>query len=191
VIESFNILNNNANTAAKLLLGCEFERTIGNKIIRVRIVETEAYDQADAASHSYKGMSPRTKVMFDTPGHLYVYFIYGMHYCCNIVVGPEGYGAAVLIRAVEPLSGICVTEKNRGRVAGGLNLTNGPAKLCKALAIDNRLNGHYLADEPLKLILNKPLPKSKIVQTTRLGITKAVDLKLRFYIKGNQYISKV
>ncbi len=102
VDSDFSGLNSSVADAAKRLLGCILEREIDGQTIRVRIVETEAYDQTDAASHSYKGRTQRTDVMFGPAGHLYVYFTYGMHYCCNIVVGEEGYGAAVLIRAAEP-----------------------------------------------------------------------------------------
>src|SRR5690349_23320439 len=104
-------LNCAASEAAQRLLGCILEREIDGTTVRVRIVETEAYDQADAASHSYKGRTPRTDIMFGPAGHLYVYFTYGMHYCCNITVGEEGYGAAVLVRAVEPLEGISILAR--------------------------------------------------------------------------------
>lgn len=154
-----------------------------------RIVETEAYDQTDAASHSYKGRTPRTDVMFGPPGHLYVYFTYGMHYCCNVVVGPEGHGSAVLIRAVEPLEGTEIMTVNRkGR--DGVDLTNGPAKLCQAYGIDKSWNGHDLTQEPLRLELHEPLKPEDIVQTTRIGITQARDQPWRFYIKDNPYVSK-
>ncbi len=157
--------------------------------MRARIVETEAYDQTDAASHSYRPATQRTQVMFDKPGHLYVYFTYGMHYCCNVVVGPKGYGAAVLIRAVEPLGGQQIMASlRRGR--SGYELTNGPAKLCQALDINKSLNGHYLKDSPLKLIIGNPLLANQIVQTTRIGITQAKDVPWRFYIKDNPYVSK-
>ena len=107
-------------------------------------------------SHSYKGKTPRSEVMFGPPGHLYVYFTYGMHYCCNVVVGEDGYGAAVLIRAVEPLEGEEILVQNRGKT--GIETTNGPAKLCQALRIDKTMNGHNLAESPLRLIEQPPLP---------------------------------
>lgn len=157
--------------------------------MQARIVETEAYDQSDAASHSYKHKTPRTSVMFGRSGHLYVYFTYGMHYCCNIVVGPEGYGAAVLIRAVEPLEGEDIMALGRPRHTGK-DLTNGPAKLCQALGIDKSFNGQDLRQAPLKLIAQPSVPSSQIVQTTRIGISQAKDVKWRFYIKDNPYVSK-
>jgi DNA-3-methyladenine glycosylase len=165
------------------------ERTLDTQLLRVRIVETEAYDQTDVASHSYKGMTPRTEVMFGTSGHLYVYFTYGMHYCCNIVVGPAGHGSAVLIRAVEPLAGETEMAARRGG-RHNIELTNGPAKLCQALAIDKALNGHDLRLPPLKLVTKSPLPIDQIIQTTRIGISRAQDQPWRFYIANNPYVSK-
>src|SRR5580698_7462721 len=102
---AWDILLKPAEVVAPRLLGCELTRQIDGSVIKVKIIETEAYDQADAASHSYKGETPRTSVMFGPPGFLYVYFTYGMHYCCNVVVGPAGHGSAVLIRGLEPLFG--------------------------------------------------------------------------------------
>lgn len=177
-----------AEVVAPRLLGCRLVRQIGDQQLAGLIVETEAYDQADAASHSYKGRTPRTDVMFGPAGHLYVYFTYGMHYCCNVVTGGEGHGSAVLIRAIEPLAGETLMSCNRpGRQ--GLDLTNGPAKLCQALAIDKTMNGHDLCQPPLLLELNKPLPSSTIVRTTRIGISQAKDVPWRFYIKDNAYVS--
>lgn len=177
-----------SEVAARRLLGCELERVLDGRTIRARIIETEAYDQTDAASHSYNGRTPRTDVMFGPAGRLYVYFTYGMHYCCNIVVGEEGYGAAVLLRAIEPLSGQDVLEKHRAGKTG-VELTNGPAKLCQALGIDKRMNGHDLSEKPLKLIMNPEIKQNHIVITTRVGISKAKDLPLRFYIKDNPFVS--
>lgn len=185
----FNFLETDAVTAARRLLGCELERTIDSEVIRVRIVETEAYDQTDAASHSYRGKTPRTDVMFGPAGHLYVYFTYGMHYCCNVVVGEEGYGAAVLIRAVEPITGEDIMNRRRGRV--GAEVSNGPAKLCQALEIDKRLNGHDLLIEPLTLTVKPKLHNDQITQTTRIGISKATTEPWRFYIADNPYVSKI
>lgn len=174
---------------ARRLLGCELSRIVDGVLLRGRIVETEAYKQSDAASHSYRGKTPRTDVMFGPPGHLYVYFTYGMHYCCNVVVGPEGYGAAVLLRAIEPLAGQDTMLTNR-RGRGGHELTNGPAKMCQALMIDRTCNGHDLAQPPVQLDLLPELPTNQIVQTTRIGITRAIDQPWRFYIKDNPYVSR-
>jgi DNA-3-methyladenine glycosylase len=184
-----DFLNGPAMEVAPRLLGCVLERMLDGHLLKARIVETEAYDQSDVASHSYKGVSPRTEVMFGTWGHLYVYFTYGMHYCCNVVVGPAGHGSAVLIRAVEPLAGEAeMATRRRGHT--GHELTNGPAKLCQALAIDKRLNGHDLRQPPLKLVAKPPLLADQITQTTRIGISRAQDQPWRFYVSGNRYVSR-
>jgi DNA-3-methyladenine glycosylase len=140
--------------------------------------------------------------MFGPAGHLYVYFTYGMHYCCNVVTGPEGHGSAVLVRAVEPLEGADIMSVNRkGRGGkGGLELTNGPAKLCQAFGIDAQWNGHDLSQPPLLLLpYERTLTGSgaigglgtrDIVQTTRIGISQATDVAWRFYIKDNPYVSR-
>lgn len=182
-------LNGSALDIAPRLLGCILEREIDGTVIRVRIVETEAYDQTDVASHSYIGRTPRTDVMFGPAGHLYVYFTYGMHYCCNVVVGEEGYGAAVLIRAVEPLDGEAILSEHRAGQSG-VALTNGPAKLCQAMGIDKALNGHDLRQSPLRLVATEPLPTERIVQTVRIGISRGKDLPWRFYEADNPYVSR-
>jgi DNA-3-methyladenine glycosylase len=189
-VDALTFLNGAAAQVAPRLLGCMLERKVDGHSLRARIVETEAYDQADVASHSYRGQTPRTAVMFGPAGHLYVYFTYGMHYCCNIVVGPPEHGAAVLIRAVEPVVGVSnMAERRDGR--SGIELTNGPAKLCQALAINKTLNGHDLRQSPLKLIAQPSIPPDQIIQTTRIGISRGQDVSWRFYIAGNPYVSNI
>jgi DNA-3-methyladenine glycosylase len=193
---------------APRLLGCLLVRELNGHRLVGRIVETEAYDQTDAASHSYRGRTPRTDVMFGPAGHLYVYFTYGMHYCMNVVCGPERQGAAVLIRAIEPLEGGEWMLQNRAakldkngqpskmstistaRTLSGVALTNGPAKTCQAFGIDRPWNGHDLRATPFQLQLQPPLPANQIVQTTRIGIRQAADVPWRFYIRGNPYVSR-
>lgn len=187
-MQDFTFLNGTAPNVARALLGCILEREINGTTVRVKIVETEAYDETDAASHSYKGKTPRTDSMFGPAGHLYVYFTYGMHYCCNIVTGPEGTGAAVLIRAVEPLEGEWIMQELRPRT--GIELSNGPSKVCQALAINKDLNGHDLTRTPLKLIIQPALNEKRITTTARIGINQAKDIPWRFYITGNTYVSK-
>ena len=138
---------------ARELLGCILVRRVGETVLRGRIVETEAYLNDDPASHSFRGMTPRTAVMFGPAGHLYVYFTYGMHYCANVVTGKEGIGEAVLLRAVEPLEGTEVMMRNRYGPKSGRNetvllknLTNGPAKLAKAFALTTAHSGVDLPD---------------------------------------------
>ncbi len=177
-----------APDAARRLLGCELVRTLDGTETRVRIVETEAYDESDAASHSYAGRTQRTDVMFGPAGRLYVYFTYGMHYCCNVVTGPIGTGAAVLIRAVEPVIGEEALQRRRAK--SGHDLTNGPAKLCQALDVTKTLNGHDLDHSPLRLELNEPVDVTVMVRTTRVGISKEANRPWRFYMKDNGYVSR-
>lgn len=184
-----SVLQASADKAAPRLLGSLLKRTIEGQELVVRIVELEAYDQTDAASHSYRGQTPRTDVMFGPAGRLYVYFTYGMHYCCNIVTGTVGEGSAVLIRAVEPVSGESTMHKLRP--VRGVALSNGPAKLCQALAIDKTFNGHDLREQPLQLELCDPLSSRDIVQDVRVGISRAKDVPWRFYIKNSPYVSHV
>lgn len=178
-----------AEIAAPQLLGCVLVRDINGKIITVRIVEVEAYGPADAASHSFNGKTVRNSPMFAEAGTLYVYFTYGMHYCANIVTGSNGEGSAVLIRAVEPVSGHAEIAANRPHVKPPLT-TNGPGKLCQALLIDKFLSGHDLSKSPLILRAGKLKTPETIIRTTRIGITKATNLAWRFYIKNNMYVSK-
>lgn len=179
-----------AEDAAPRLLGCHLVRHINGRRLVGRIVETEAYDQSDAASHSYRGRTPRTDVMFGPAGRLYVYFTYGMHYCCNVVCAPDGYGSAVLIRAVEPIDGEDLMAEFRGGKSGA-DVTNGPAKFCQAFRIDRSLNGQNLEKEPMQLIIQPPVDQADIVQTTRIGITQAKDVPWRFYMRDNRYVSKL
>jgi DNA-3-methyladenine glycosylase len=187
-MSDLGFLEGQASTVAQRLLGCILERQINGHRIRVKIVETEAYDETDAASHSYKGRTNRTDVMFGSPGHLYVYFTYGMHYCCNIVTGPSGVGSAVLIRAVESIEGVEFMRELRDR--DGPELSNGPAKLCQALGIDKNLNGHDLTKSPLKLIAQPPINPNLIAKSKRIGIREAKELLWRFFINDNLFVSR-
>lgn len=187
--ELTRLLSAPAEIVAPRLLGCRLMRQLGGETLVGRIVEVEAYDQADAASHSYRGQTPRTAVMFGPPGFLYVYFTYGMHYCCNIVVGREGQGAAVLIRALEPVEGEAAMRARRRDIAGH-DITNGPAKLCQALNINRELNGHDLRQAPLQLQLRPPIRAADIEATPRIGISRAKDVPWRWFIKDNPWVSR-
>jgi DNA-3-methyladenine glycosylase len=184
------ILAQPAAQVAPQILGWQLVREINGQRLVGRIVEVEAYDQADAASHSFKGPTPRTEVMFGEPGFAYVYFTYGMHWCCNIVTGPKGHGSAVLIRALEPIEGIELMKQNRN-MENVHQLTNGPAKLCQAFGIDKALNKHDLTKPPLQLLDGEPVKPEEIVQTTRIGISQAIHEPWRWYIRGNPFVSKV
>jgi DNA-3-methyladenine glycosylase len=195
-----DFLENPSDVAAPLLLGCTLTRTItlnGEKHKLVaRIVETEAYDQDDPASHAFGGPSERNAAMFGPAGHLYVYVSYGMHHCCNVVCGPEGFGSGCLVRAVEPLEGVEVMRELReaGRVYKHPlklhNLTNGPGKVCAALGIDKGLYGHDLTNEPLVLEFAPLLPGETIGCSPRVGISKNIDAPKRFFIEGNAFVSR-
>jgi len=187
-VNVLDFLDAPSSEVAPKLLGCILERHLDGEILRVRIVETEAYDQTDVASHSYRGETERTRVMFGEYGHLYVYFTYGMHYCANIVTGRKGHGAGVLLRAVEPVDGTDIIEKRRGKA--GIEATNGPAKLCQALGIGKTMNGHDLRTGELRLIPQEPLAPALITQTVRVGISQGKDVPWRFYIASNPYVSK-
>jgi DNA-3-methyladenine glycosylase len=186
---SWQWLNAPVEEAARRLLGSELVRELDDTTLRVRIVEVEAYDQADAASHTFRGRTVRNDAMFRSAGHAYVYLSHGIHYCLNVVTGVDGYGSGVLIRAVQPLAGEEIMEKRRGRT--GIVLTNGPGKLCQALGVTRELSGHDLALPPLMLVRCSLLPPEQIVTTTRIGISKATDELRRFYIAGNPYVSKL
>lgn len=186
--DNFSWLDIPAEEAARRLLGCELVRELDGQKIRVRIVETEAYDHMDEASHTFNGRSKRNDAMFKRAGHMYVYFTYGMHHCCNVVCGPEGFGSGVLIRAVEPLDGLELIEARRGMT--GVNITNGPGKICQALDIDRSLSGHDLATSPIRLIKKPKLPDEAVTIAPRIGISKAVHELRRFYITDSPYVSK-
>ena len=195
-----DFLENPSDVAAPMLLGCTLTRTItlnGEKHKLVaRIVETEAYDQDDPASHAFGGPSERNAAMFGPAGHLYVYVSYGMHHCCNVVCGPEGFGSGCLVRAVEPLEGVEVMRELRE--AGHVrkhplklrDLTNGPGKVCAALGIDKELYGHDLTVEPLVLVFAPLLPGETIRRSPRVGISKNIDAPKRFFIEGNEFVSR-
>ena len=184
-----DFLESSADEVAKKLLGCELERQLDGDTIRVRIVETEAYDQDDEASHAFGGKRKRNATMFGPAGNLYVYFTYGMHYCCNIVAGHEGYGAGALIRAVEPVAGVEIIERNRSMT--GFSATNGPAKLTQALGIDLLMNGHDLRQKPLRLFAGVLRREEVIDSSPRVGISKATSRQRRYFIKDNPYVSNV
>lgn len=172
---------------AKSLLGWKLVHESTEGITAGIIVETESYDMEDAASHAYGGERIRNSSLFRTAGTIYVYFTYGMHYCFNIVTGAEGHGQGVLIRALEPTDGISLMQQRRGR-DDIQNLCNGPAKLVQAMGISKACNGRNIFHGNVRL--EKGVTPDAVIQTTRVGITKAIELPWRFYIKDSPYISK-
>lgn len=164
---------------AKDLLGKNLCRMHDGVLYKGMIVETEAYKQEEPACHAYCGLTPRNQIMFHTGGVSYVYFIYGMHFCVNVVTELNGYGCAVLIRALEPVLNI--------------DNTNGPAKLTKAMHITRGDNGLDLTDKNSGLWIeeNQVIDAENIVTAPRIGISQAVDYPWRFYIKDNPWVSKI
>jgi len=156
-----------------------------------RIVETEAYlGLEDAAAHSYSGITLRTKVIFGPPGHAYVYLIYGVYECLNIVAEPAGLPGCVLIRAIEPLTGIPLMRRRRPRIKRVEDLANGPGKLTLALGITRRENGADLTKSALQ-VHSPPIEEVFAIGVSpRIGITKAADRPLRYYIRGNPFVSR-
>ncbi|MEB2845077.1 DNA-3-methyladenine glycosylase [Rhizobiales bacterium RZME27] len=165
---------------ARALIGSELTFAGAGGII----VETEAYEPDDPASHSFRGVTPRTRTMFGAPAHAYVYRSYGIHWCLNFVCRP---GSAVLIRALQPTVGLQQMEIRRGKT-DPLLLCSGPGRLCQALAISIEHDGLFLSQPPFTLT---PPPISPIIDTgIRIGITKAVELPWRFGLHGSAHVSR-
>ncbi len=176
---------------AQDLLGAVLVSTEGPDIVAGRVVEVEAYHQdGDRAAHSYRGRTKRNEIMFREGGILYVYFTYGMHFCMNVVTEREGVGAAVLIRAVEPLAGLEIIRQRRPAARRDEDLTNGPAKVCQAFAVDRRHNGLSLVAGPLTLRRDAGYRAGKIATSPRIGIRESVELPWRFFLDGNPYVGK-
>lgn len=170
----------NTLDVAKSLLGCILcKKMETGDVLRGIIVETEAYTQEDPACHAFRGITKRSSTLFKAPGLAYVYLIYGMYNCVNVVTEKEGRGCAVLIRALEPI--------------GNFTGTNGPGKLCRVMGITRELNEIDLTSSLSELWIEygKSVSKNNIISAPRIGIKVGVDLKWRFYIKNNQWVSKV
>jgi DNA-3-methyladenine glycosylase len=160
------------------------------------IVEAEAYLTDDPACHAFNGETARNRSMFGPPGHAYVYFIYGNHWCVNVVCRPKGHGEAVLIRAMEPVVGE-EWMRTRRSASRTFELTNGPGKLCAALEIDRALDGADLCDAASSLWIARNPARAAFVHdrgplaaTPRIGITRAAELPLRFYLAGSPFVSR-
>jgi DNA-3-methyladenine glycosylase len=174
-----------ATEGARALLG----KILVHGGVSARIVETEAYlGLTDAASHAWRGLTPRTEVIFGPPGHAYVYLIYGIHDCLNVVAEPEGSPGCVLIRAAEPVGGVAAMRKRRpvDRVE---DLANGPGKLTRALGITLRHNGADLTRGPLTVCEPEREQAFEIGVSPRIGITRNVDSPLRFFVAGSRFVS--
>jgi DNA-3-methyladenine glycosylase len=176
---------------AKALLGQLLVSTVGGRRCITRIVETEAYvGPHDPACHAAGWRrTARNEVLYGEPGLAYVYFTYGMHWCVNVVTEREGYPAAVLLRAVEPLEGLAMMRRRRGAVRDGA-LSAGPARLTQALGIGRALNGHRLTEPPLWIAAGRRVPPGRVVAGPRIGIRVATDWQLRFYVRDNPFVSR-
>ena len=180
---------------ARELLGCYLVHLEGERTTSGRIVETEAYLTGDPASHAFRGRTRRSSVMFGPAGYAYVYLSYGLHVCLNVVTGQVGQGEAVLFRALEPLEGMATMRERRQTTKESL-LCTGPARLTEALGVPLALNGYPLFEGPFQIWsadsfpLLPPTETADIIQTTRIGLSKAADLPLRFYLKNNPHVSR-
>jgi DNA-3-methyladenine glycosylase len=184
--------NRETEIVAQEMLGTIIECSSPEGSTSAMIVETEAYiGEHDLACHAAAGRTKRTALLYGPPGFSYVYFIYGMHWCFNAVTRAEGMPSAVLVRAVEPVSGKSLMRERRNDIPRDIDLTNGPGKLCEALGIDGAMNGVSLQRKPLVIREGRKVTPEEIETTPRIGISRAVDWPLRYTIRGNPYVSRV
>jgi DNA-3-methyladenine glycosylase len=182
-------------TVARGLLGQRLVRALDGRRLSGRIVEVEAYiGEDDQACHARPGRTRRNAPMYGPPGHAYVYLIYGMHHCLNVVTEQEGFPAAALIRALEPLEGIERMRELRGG-RPDLPLTSGPARLCQAMGIDRRFNATDLCAPDAHLFLERDaaIPSDAIITGPRIGVrgdNVAISIPWRFYVRNNRYVSR-
>lgn len=177
------------DVVARLLLGCTLVRRSGDAEMAGIIVETEAYmPVGDEANHAYRGKTPRNAAMFGPAGILYVYKIYGVHHCVNVVTEAEGQGCAVLIRAVEPVVGIPAMQQRRG-INGVDTLCNGPGKLAQAFGFTRADSFTPLDGQEVYVRSGGGVSDDRVGVTSRIGLSKAVELPLRFFVRGNPHVS--
>jgi len=178
------LLAGEAPDVAPMLLNKVLLSMVGGEVVAGRIIEVEAYTEADPASHTFRGPTDRNRVMFGPPGHLYVYLSYGIHRCVNVVTGPEGSGQAVLVRAVDVVDGIAVARRRRQRP--DRVLADGPGKLCQALAIGAEHDGTDALSSSAEVVLldDGVQPPVEPLVGPRIGITKGVDTPWRFRVRG-------
>jgi len=177
---------------ARDLLGRVVEAWSPEGTVAVRLTEVEAYGgAADPASHAFRGRTSRTEVMFGPPGHLYVYFVFGMHWCCNVVCGADGVASAVLLRAGAVVSGLDLARHRRTTARSDPELARGPARLAAALGLDGRANGVDLcaAASPVRLLAGTPVPDRAVEQGPRVGVASAGDVPWRFWVAADPSVS--
>ena len=176
---------------ARDLLGSVLRCETEDGVVSGRIVETEAYlGEHDPACHAVAGNTNRTRWLYGKPGIAYVYFIYGVHWCFNAVTRAEGLPSAVLVRALEPLEGLELMRSRRPRARSDVQLTNGPGKLCAALGIAGSQNGLTLDRPPLSIHRGTRVPEKNVAVSPRIGITRAAEWPLRWYIRDNPFVSR-
>jgi DNA-3-methyladenine glycosylase len=178
--------------AARRLLGCTVEADTPDGTVAVRLVEVEAYRGADdPASHSFRGPTPRNTVMFGPAGHLYVYFVYGMHFCANISCLDEGAAGAVLLRAGEVVSDLDVARRRRPTSRRDHELARGPARLASLLGLDRSHNGVDVTDgaSPVRVLAQPPVPPALVRTGPRVGVAAAHELPWRFWLDGSSAVS--
>jgi len=173
---------------ARFLIGKVLVREFVEGLAGGRIVETEAYVIDDPAGHAYRGITPRNRMLFRERGHAYVYLAYGISFMLNVSSETSGVGAGVLIRAIEPAFGIVLMQRNRG-VERMRDLARGPGRLCAALEIDRRLDGTDLCQAGPLWLGSDDGASGKIGRSTRIGITRAADRLLRFYVRDSRFVS--
>ncbi|WP_413775008.1 DNA-3-methyladenine glycosylase [Actinocorallia sp. A-T 12471] len=175
---------------ARSLLGCVLTRTTDDGVVAVRLTEVEAYAGGeDPASHSYRGKTPRNAVMWGEPGHCYVYFTYGMHFCMNLVCGPEGTASAVLLRAGEVVEGLDLARARRPK-SSVRDLARGPARLCQTLAVERAQNGVDVCVPGELVISAGDGVEGGLVQAgPRVGVSSAHDTPWRFWLEGEPSVS--
>lgn len=173
---------------AEDLIGCDLMAGDDRSISGGMIVEVEAYDDNDPASHSFRGRTERNAVMFGPPGRLYVYRSYGIHWCLNVSTGSVGIGAAVLLRAIVPEHGVHWMQKRRGQGIRSRDLARGPGRLTQALGIDATWNALPVGCHSFQ-IFQRSLDSEEVVSTPRIGISRAKDVPWRFILRGSCYVS--
>ncbi len=183
--------NRDPALVARELLGMHLVvREHDGLVLRARIVETEAYlEPHDPACHAVVGRTPRTEHLHGPPGMAYVYRIYGMHWCLNAVTLPDGIGSAVLLRAVEPLDGLPRLQRRRLAARRERDLTNGPGKLCAAYGITGAIDGTSLQRGPVRIVRGATVDDAAVHVSPRIGITRAADWPLRFFVAGSRFVS--
>ena len=178
--------------AARLLLGSHLLADTPDGEVAVRLVEVEAYRGADdPAAHSYRGRTARNAVMFGPPGHLYVYFVYGLHFCVNVSCLPDGEAGAVLLRAGEVVSGLDVAHRRRPTARSAADLARGPARLAALLGLGREHNGVDVTDpaSPVRLLPGQLVPAPQVRVGPRVGVAAAQDRPWRFWVDGSQAVS--